>query len=164
MTSINPERKDYLLAKMLTTSNLNVRQFSEEHGVSRSALYTWLKAHHLESTTMTTSKTTKPDNWSGERKLNVLIETASFNKQELSTYCRENGLYVEQIARWKTAAINGNEGSSSKTRNPLLTKEKKHSRHLERELRRKEKALAEAAALLILRKKAQAIWGDDADE
>ncbi len=49
MSSINRERKDYLLSKMLAANNLNVRQFSEEHGVSKSTLYTWLKSHHLES-------------------------------------------------------------------------------------------------------------------
>ncbi len=46
----------------------------------------------------------------------------------------------------------------------LIKQEQKRVRQLSKELNRKEKALAEAAALLVLRKKAQAIWGDDADE
>ena len=107
-----------------------------------------------------------PDNWSGENKLAVVIETASLNEEELAAYCRRKGLYVEQVGRWREAAMAGAE-----TLRPLsaeerreLQKERKKNRKLEKELRRKEKALAEAAALLILQKKAQAIWGDEEDD
>ena len=106
-----------------------------------------------------------PESWSGENKLAVVIETASLNEQELAAYCRRKGLYAEQIARWRQSAIAG-----ATTPPPLSLAERreqqrdrKQIRKLEKELRRKEKALAEAAALLILQKKAQAIWGDDED-
>jgi transposase len=42
--------------------------------------------------------------------------------------------------------------------------EARRVRELEKELRRKDKALAEAAALLVLQKKVQAIWGDADDD
>ena len=72
------------------------------------------------------------------------------------------GLYAEQIARWKEGAIAGNDAPERLTRAERreLLQLKKKSRKTEKELRRKEKALAEAAALLVLEKKAQAIWGD----
>ena len=103
-----------------------------------------------------------PENWSGQDKLAVIIETASLNEQELSEYCRKKGLYVEQIERWKEAATVSNESSEklSKAERRELQQFKKKSRKLEKELRRKEKALAEAAVLLVLQKKAQAIWGE----
>lgn len=107
-----------------------------------------------------------PEHWSGENKLAVVIETASLNEQELSEYCRRKGLYVEQIARWKEAAIAGSETADaplSKTERQELKAERNKSRELEKELRRKEKALAEAAALLVLKKKAQTIWGESED-
>nr|VFJ76759.1 MAG: hypothetical protein BECKFW1821C_GA0114237_11092 [Candidatus Kentron sp. FW] len=104
----------------------------------------------------------KPENWDGERKLLALIETASLNKQEMSEYCRENGLYVEQMERWKEFAIAGTESGTLLTRGQSREwqRDKKKLHRLEKELRRKEKALAEAAALLVLEKKAQALWGE----
>ncbi len=84
----------------------------------------------------------------------------------MAQYCRRKGLYVEQIARWREAAIAGAE-----TLRPLagaqrreLQQERKKTRKLEKELKRKEKALAEVAALLVLQKKAQAIWGEPEDD
>lgn len=96
----------------------------------------------------------------------MVIETAAFNEEQLSAYCRRKGLYPEQITRWKEAAIDGNESSRplAKVEMQALKKDRKKIRRLERELSRKDKALAEAAALLILQKKAQAIWGEPEDE
>ena len=102
---------------------------------------------------------------SGENKLAVVIETAAMNEQELSEYCRRKGLYVEQIACWREAAIAGNDANErlTKAERQELQKERKKSRRLEKELNRKEKALAETAALLVLKKKAQVIWGEEED-
>ena len=97
-----------------------------------------------------------PSLWDGAKKLSIVIETASFNKEELSGYCRKNGLYPEQIEQWKSAAIFANEDSlTALTRKEKseLKKEKDKSRRLEKELNRKDKALAETAALLVLKKK-----------
>ena len=90
-----------------------------------------------------------------------MIETASLNTEELSEYCRRKGLYPEQIERWKKGAIRGTETSAGKTKAEKreLEQERKKSCQLAKELRRKEKALPEAAALLVLPKKAQVIWG-----
>ena len=107
-----------------------------------------------------------PESWNGENKLAVVIETAALNAEELAEYCRGKGLYVEQIARWREAAIAGAETQrplSAAERRELL-QDRKKIRQLEKELRRKEKALAEAAALLLLQKKTQAIWGASEDD
>ncbi|MES9906392.1 MAG: IS3 family transposase, partial [Sedimenticola sp.] len=76
------------------------------------------------------------------------------------------GLYAEQITRWKEGAATGNDSTErlTKAERTMWQKEKKKTRQLEKELRRKEKALAEAAALLILEKKVQAIWGGRGEE
>nr|VFK65856.1 MAG: hypothetical protein BECKTUN1418D_GA0071000_13842 [Candidatus Kentron sp. TUN]VFK66502.1 MAG: hypothetical protein BECKTUN1418D_GA0071000_15192 [Candidatus Kentron sp. TUN] len=88
------------------------------------------------------------------------------NEQELSEYCRENGLYVEQIERWREFAIAGTESGSllTKGQRQEWQRDKKRLCNIEKELRRKEKALAEAAALLVLEKKAQVIWRDGGEE
>lgn len=83
------------------------------------------------------------------------------NETELSEYCRRRGLYREQLSAWRMACERANDRDRSAARQ--IARETKDDRkriqQLERELMRKEKALAEAAALMILRKKADAIWG-----
>nr|VFK62458.1 MAG: hypothetical protein BECKTUN1418D_GA0071000_11766 [Candidatus Kentron sp. TUN] len=68
------------------------------------------------------------------------------NEQELSEYCRENGLYVEQIERWREFAIAGTESGSllTKGQRQEWQRDKKRLCNIEKELRRKEKALAGA--------------------
>ncbi|MCI3170636.1 transposase [Pseudomonas aeruginosa] len=97
----------------------------------------------------------------------MVLESASLNAAELAEYCRRKGLYVEQIKAWREACEQAN-GSvqPSKTRREREEEKaaKKRIKQLERELRRKDAALAETAALLVLRKKAEALWGKDEDE
>jgi len=83
------------------------------------------------------------------------------NEVELGEYCRQRGLYPEQLRVWREACERANDWEkAASTRIARETKDdKKRIRELERDLARKEKALAETAALMVLRKKAEAIWG-----
>jgi len=105
----------------------------------------------------------KPENWSSEDKLAVVIETAAMNEVQLSEYCRIKGLYAEQVDQWKAAALSGYQRNEQTEREKARSRQddKKKIRELESALRRKEKALAETAALLVLSKKCEAIWGDE---
>ncbi len=96
----------------------------------------------------------------------MILETAALNAVELAEFCCGRGLLVEQITQWKAACMSANAKAEvqAKGLREQLAQEKKRSKRLERELQRKEKALAEAAALLILRKKLNAIRGESADE
>ena len=100
--------------------------------------------------------------YSPERKAAVL-ETAALNDADLGAYCRKRGLFAAQIQGWRVACEQANDWDRSSTaRLSQATKDdKKQIKELERELARKEKALAETAALLVLRKKAAAIWGHE---
>jgi transposase len=104
--------------------------------------------------------------WSSANKFAVVLETASLNEAELALYCRKKGLYAEQITTWRSACVdaNANVKEHEKAFDFETKKDKKQISSLEKELRRKEKALAETAALLVLRKKANAIWGETEDE
>lgn len=95
-----------------------------------------------------------------EEKFAVVLETSILWAVELSEYCRAKGLYPEQIKAWKQACITGNTTKPNKRAKQTLEQkaDKKRIKELERELRRKEKALAETAALLVLRKKSDAYW------
>jgi transposase-like protein len=91
--------------------------------------------------------------WPAEAKLAVVIETATLSEIDLSQYCREKGLYPEQVKSWRQACLDGQTSATQQTQSERAQAkaDKKRIRELERELNRKEKALAEAAALLVLR-------------
>src|SRR5690554_1957353 len=101
-----------------------------------------------------------------EAKLAVVIETGSMNEAELSEYCRAKGLYVEQVKAWKADSL---KGFASSREQELEAKQqrkadRKEIKQLKRELRHKKKALAETAALLVLRKKLDALWENDNED
>jgi len=106
------------------------------------------------------------EEWTSEDKFAVVLETAVLNAADLAEYCRSKGLFVEQVAAWRAACMSANTNPVQQTRQQQAQskEDKKRIRQLEKDLHRKEKALAEAAALLILRKKAQAIWGDKEED
>lgn len=90
----------------------------------------------------------------------MVVETAMLNETEIGEYCRKRGLYPEQLGAWRTSCEQANADKTVIQRPGDRRADKRRIQALERELQRKEKALAEAAALLVLRKKAQAIWGE----
>ena len=108
----------------------------------------------------------RSEDWTAEDKLAVVIETASLNEIQLSEYCRHKGLYKEQIEQWKIDALSGYKNSTQMKKTQSLTRreDKQKIHKLERELNRKEKALAETAALLVLSKKWEAIWGETEED
>lgn len=99
---------------------------------------------------------------SATQKLAVVTETGQMNEAELSEYCRKKGVYPQQVKDWRSQAEAAMAGMmvSGKEHRQALKWQRRQREQLERELRRKEKALAETAALLTLRKKAVAIWGE----
>lgn len=106
------------------------------------------------------------EGWSSEDKFAVVLETAPLNAAELAEYCRRKGLYPEQIAAWRASCVaaNANAAEQAREQRQQSKEDKQRIKQLEKELHRKEKALAEAAALLVLRKKVQAIWGEQEDD
>ena len=110
----------------------------------------------------------EPEGWSAADKFTVVLETAGLNATELSAYCRQKGLYPEQVDRWRQASQDANEKpvltmKEQKELEKLRAQDQREIKALKQELRRKEKALAEAAALLMLRKKWEAFCSEDAE-
>ena len=104
--------------------------------------------------------------YSVERKEALLRQMMPPQNRLVSELARESGMFAEQIATWRSACMSANASVALQTRSQQTQakEDKKRIRQLEKDLQRKEKALAEAAALLILRKKAQAIWGDKEED
>jgi transposase-like protein len=162
MPRYTEEIKEQVVRKMMPPNAMSVAQVSMDTTISQKTLYKWRNQYRKEGKAVPADPS-NPESWSGENKLAVVIETAALNNQDLSEYCRSKGLYAEQVARWREAAIVGNESrpGHAKADQRALQNERNKSRNLEKDLRRKEKALAEAAALLILQKKSLSIWGED---
>lgn len=162
MARYSRERKEAVLKKMLPPLNMTIPQVSEQEGISAQTLYNW--RHNAKKLGKPVpGKTLTADDWSSEDKLATIIETAPLSESEVGQYCREKGLYPEQITQWKQDCLHGFQSSEATTKEVLRqTKaDKKEIKHLKKDLQRKEKALAEAAALLVLRKKLKALWEDD---
>jgi transposase-like protein len=99
--------------------------------------------------------------WTGEAKLKAVVDTSGLSENEVGAYVRREGLYSNQVSEWRAEII---EHLGTK---PSFKKDERDEKIkvLEREILRKDKALAEASALLILQKKVDLIWGDkDVDE
>ena len=107
-----------------------------------------------------------PEQWSAADKLAAVIQSVGLSGTELGTFCRERGLYPKQVARWRQAAedANGPSAPSMADQRELQRKNQeliRRNRQLERELQKKEKALTEAATLLMLSKKFNQIFQPD---
>jgi transposase len=161
MTRYSAEFKEQMVRKMMPPTNQSVASIHRETGISAPSLYAW-KRFFQGKGYVVPAKTSQPDGWDNKAKLAAVIETALMNEAERSSYCRERGLYVEQLDAWK-GAFEQVGGADPVISPAMLAAERKRTRALEKELHRKDKALAEVAALLTLSKKAQAIWGTDED-
>ncbi|CAK6686569.1 hypothetical protein BBFGKLBO_00040 [Synechococcus sp. CBW1107] len=107
-----------------------------------------------------------PEAWGPADQFTLVLETAGLNPTEPGASCHKRGLFPEQVDRWRQAALDAN-------KQPLRTMarqkdlEKRHQqdqcpiKRLQHELRRRDKVLAEAPALLIASKQIQAYWGED---
>lgn len=147
---------------MLPPNNTPVKRLAREEGISAGTLTKWRAEARAKGQLLPDAKA-GPEGWSSADKLAAVIETASLNETEVGEYCRRRGIYAEQLAVWREACAQANDWDRAASRQ--IAREtrdaNKRVQQLERELARKEKALAEAAALMILRKKAEAIWGPE---
>ena len=159
------ELKDSIIQKMMPPNAVSVPQLVKETGVTDVTLYKWRKEYRDKGIAVP-ADSSNPEKWSAEDKLAVVVETMPLNEAELGGYCRSKGLYTEQIEQWKQAALTGyqNNAQVAKQRVHDHKKDQKKIKRLEAELNRKEKALAETAALLVLSKKCQAIWGESEED
>lgn len=103
----------------------------------------------------------RPSDWSNEEKLQAVNEAAALSDDELGEFLRRKGLHAAQLNEWRKIILSALGGKPSRKADKV---EAKRIKELERELRRKDKALAEAAALLVLKKKMEEYWGVEDDD
>lgn len=152
------EFKESIIVRLLAPRNENVPTVSKETGIPLETLYTWRTQYRHNMRPLTSEVIRSNENYESEEKLMAVIETASLSEIELGEYCRRKGYYAEQIAGWRASIVKGLSSKPDKAEREQLQQQGKEIRQLHQELNRKEKALAEAAALLILGKKVEALW------
>jgi len=165
MARYSEEFKYSILMKLMPPQNQSVTQVARETGLSEATLYKWKKQAKAKGMPVPSGEP-EAERWSTQDKFLIVVETAAMSETELAEYCRKKGLYVEQVQAWRDACKQANGGvaqEASRLQKDLRQKDRQIKK-LEQELHRKESALAETAALLVLRKKAAAIWGDDEGE
>lgn len=154
------ERKEAVLRKMMPPHNRSIAELANEEGISEATLFNWRRKAR-EQGLLLPNGNSSPTGWSSQDKFHAVLESAGLNETELAEYCRRKGLYPEQLMIWRRACEAANDWDKEANRQLKIQQkaDRIRIRQLERELYRQEKALAEAAALMVLRKKAEAIWG-----
>ena len=145
--------KQKMIERLMGKDATSARQLSQETGISQTTLSQWL--HDARSLPLMAPRKRRTKPWSVEEKAQVLTETAKLVGSELADYLERQGLLLGELEQWRLALEEEGRASTATT---------KRIRKLARELARKEKALAEAAALLVLKKKVEDLWEDEDDD
>jgi transposase-like protein len=163
--------KARMVRRMVGPRATTATALAMETGIAQSTLSRWLRRASTLTVQMKEDpkvsageagpRPRRPQDWTAAEKLRAVSETSGLQGEELGEYLRRHGLHAETLEQWRVDAIAALERPTSRRRSSA---ESKRIKELERELRKKEKALAETAALLVLRKKANALWGDGDDD
>ena len=154
--------KARVLKRLVGPQAVSANRLSQEVGIAQPTLSRWLR--EARSVDGMGKRATRVDAkvWSGAEKLRVVLAAEGLSETDLGALLRREGVHSSQLLEWRAAA-EAALAPVKRTSRPAMSDDAQRIRDLERELARKEKALAETAALLVLKKKAQEIWGDEDD-
>jgi transposase len=167
--------KNAMIHKMTGPGAISASALSKQVDVPQSTLSKWLRmadvgsSYNFPNITKDYIKMAKinnprrPNDWSAEEKLKVVMEAASLDDEQLGAFLRQKGLHKTHLEQWRLQMLDGLQNSFSKKKANQKKTDAKRIRTLEKEINRKDKALAETAALLVLKKKVLEIWGDEDD-
>ena len=157
MARYSSEFKERAVARLLPPESAEVSRMSQEIGVSVATLERW-RADAL-------SRPARERAWTAAARLEAVIATAAMDEAQRSAWCREKGVFPSDLAQWRESAISALAQPEEARATAQETRaDRRRIKELEKDLRRKEKALAETTALLVLRKKLEAIFQEGGDE
>jgi transposase-like protein len=163
MATYPPELKAKIIAQMLPPHNRHIPELARETGIPQDTLYTWRGQHRPVAEGGGVKAVAGPGRLTSEEKFHLVVESAALNEQALGEFCRRRGVFPEQLAAWRAACGGANAARQSPGDSAENRQLAQRNAELAGELRRMEKALAEAAALLMLQKKARALWAEPGD-
>jgi len=165
--------KRKMVQKMAGPDALSATALSKEVDVPQPTLSKWLRKagvapsldfpsnpnDPLQMRQFVTNK--RPIDWSPEEKLQAVLEAGSLSDDQLGAFLRSKGLHETHLQQWRLQMLHGLGKQPNINKHKTSAADTKQIRDLEKELRRKDKALAETAALIVLKEKVQEIWGDE---
>jgi len=156
--SFTQDFKQGIVKKILLPGGPSIPEISKDLGIGYSTIRQWVKNHG------TAGVMSKSEKWSPEKKLQVIIETSSLSEGELGAYLRKHGLHSEDLESWKQNFFQAQKGPGRPRKDPALAATQKEKKKLEQDIRRKDKALAELSARVVLLKKSHLLWGVAEDD
>ena len=171
MPKYNAGFRSRMVRRMAGPEGISATALAKEVGVPQPTLSLWLRrassvrvmAHDRDDKEKPRASRTK--SCTPEEKLRVILQASALSEEELGAFLRREGLHGAQLEEWRAKALEAAsaalQSATSKKRGP--TPEAIRIRELEKELLRKDRALAEVTALLALKKKLEALWGDAED-
>lgn len=145
--------KQKMVRRLTGKDALSAAQLARETGVRQQNLSRWFE--QARSLPLVVRDERSVRKWSVEQKAQLLADASKLSGEQLSAYLTREGIKLADLERWRIALEEDGQGSAAAT---------KRIRKLERELARKEKALAEAAALLVLKKTISNLHDDEDDD
>jgi transposase-like protein len=155
--------KESIIQKVLSPNSKGFKKTADELGLAVSTLYSWQKncANHSN---MKNKKSNSPKDWTPEKKFEAIIKTASMNEQAFGEYLRSHGLHSADLEQWKLDISNTLKADVGRPKkDPEVLELRKREQELESELKRKDRALAEVTARVVLLKKSHLLFGKDED-
>ncbi len=141
------------MAKLLPPQSASVDEVAREVGVGAQTLQRWLGD--------ALSRPARERAWTAPARLEAVITTASMDEAARSAWCREHGVYPQQLAQWHNSATEALAEPEEARASPQQTRQdRRRIKELEREVHRKDRALAETAALLVLSRKLEAVFNN----
>lgn len=151
------EFKDRAVARLLPPESAPLKDVANEIGVGVGTLERW-RSDAL-------AQPARERVWTAAARFDAVLTTAAMDEAGKSAWCRANGVYPQELSNWRETAMSSLSGTDVPRTSAQETKQnRRRIKELEREVNRKNKALAETAALLVLSKKVAAIFNKDMGE
>jgi transposase len=162
--------KAKMIQRMSGPNAVSATRLSREIGIGQPTLSRWIQAAR-SLVPMTKDRASEGAVQGGSirtaaDKLRIVMAAAALPADEVGGFLRREGVHEAELEQWRTAVLDAGQVAleGGGPRAASRGADGKRIKELERELRRKDKALAETAALLVLQKKAREIWGDGDDD
>ena len=164
VTTYSKAIKASVLAKLMSPSSRTIVELTKEFNIPYGTIVTWKKELLKKQNMKHIHASQSPNDKSPEAKLQAVIDTMGRTEEEQGAYCRKQGIYPSHLDVWKKQMLDGlGAVVNTKERKAENQQVKNELKQLKSDLHRKDKALAEVSALLILKKKADLLWGADED-
>jgi len=155
MARYSEDFKKSIVKKALHPDGPSVTEISEDTGISIPTLYSWIRK--LREDVEMSLDGTNPEDRSILEKQELILEAASIPESEFGAWLREKGIHEEQLKLWRSEVREALKYNKKEERKEISAL-KKHTRNLEKELQKKDKALSEVTIILALKKKLEGIW------